>query len=313
MSKNKSAADEVTEVSTVDELHEEVYGKPDTAPNAPYVDNDDSDEYQTPPATPPAAPPAAPPADDFKHKYDVLQGKYNAEIGRMNKMLSDVYTEKEQLAAQLNQSAAPANPYTDDAQVDETTSSIEFLKAQYPDAYPGIEALIAKRSVEVLKPVADNMAKVAAEIKGDKYTKDLDSRLPNWRQVNADPDFGAWLDVPDRYTGATRRQILRDAYNKGDSERTLAFFEDYVTIRQGGQPPPSPPPQSPPQQRADIDTYPSTSGSPTPSTQEKGIVNKADIDRFYRDRAQGRFIGSEEDAARVESRFFRAIKEGKVR
>jgi hypothetical protein len=131
--------------------------------------------------------------------------------------------------------------------------------------------------------------------------------------VNADPDFGAWLDVPDRYTGATRRQILRDAYSKGDSERTLAFFEDYIGLRQGqgvqSQPPSSPPPQ----QRADIDAYPSTSVNPTPSITEKGIVNKADIDRFYRDRAQGRFIGTEEDAARIESRFFRAVKEGKVR
>lgn len=296
-------------VQSADELHEEVYGKPETAPNAPYVDDDGvEDNYQAaPPADVPAAPAAAP--EDFKHKYDVLQGKYNAEIGRMNKMLSDTMLEKEQLAAQLGgqpPNAAPANPFSD--AVDDTDQTIEFLKAQYPDAYPGIEALIAKKAAEVLKPVTDNVNRAAAEIKGERYTRELDSKMPNWRDVNNSPEFAAWLKTIDRYTGATKYALLDNAYKQGDSARTLAFFEDFVNTHQ------PPPPQSPPpRQYADTDAYPSNSGSPTPSTQEKGIVNRSDIDRFYKDRAQGRFIGTEEDVARIESRFFRAIKEGKVR
>jgi hypothetical protein len=236
----------------------------------------------------------------------------------MNKMLSDTMLEKERLKAQFGSapSTAPANPFSDS--MEEADQTIEFLKAQYPDAYPGIEALIAKKAAEVLRPVTDNVNRAAAEIKGERYMRELDSKMPNWRAVNDAPEFAAWLKTPDRYTGATRYELLDDAYKKGDASRTLAFFEDFVSVHQPQQPQspppqPSPPQPSPPRQYADTDTYPSNAGSPAPSTQEKGIVNRSDIDRFYKDRASGRFIGTEEDVAKIESRFFRAIKEGKVR
>jgi hypothetical protein len=288
--------------SAVDQLHEEIYGKPNDAPVSPYVDDDDPGDDA--PATPPGDTPPA--ADDFKHKYDVLQGKYNAEMGRMNKMLSDAMLEKERLAAQSVTPPAAA-PFSDDVMIG-GDEDIEFLRSQYPDAYRGIEALVKKTSSELLKPVADNMAKTAADIRTERYLKDLDDRLPDWRKINDDPIFVDWLNRPDRYTGATKFQLIRDAFSKGDSTRTLAFFEDFLSdVNRAAPPPPAPP------RPADTDIYPNSSPNPAAPTGEKGIVYKADIDRFYKDRATGRFLGSEEDAAKIESRFFRAVKEGKVR
>lgn len=290
--------------SAVDQLHEEIYGKPSDAPAAPYVDNDDLGDDGAPPTPPGDAPPAP---DDFKHKYDVLQGKYNAEMGRMNTMLSAAMLEKERLAAQVATPPA-ATSFSDDVLIG-GDEDIEFLRSQYPDAYRGIEALVKKTSSELLKPVAEGMAKTAADIRTERYLKDLDDRLPDWRKINDDPVFVDWLNRPDRYTGATKFQLIRDAFSKGDSTRTLAFFEDFLHDANAGSPPPPPPPQ----RQADTDIYPNSSPNPAPPAGEKGIVYRADIDRFYKDRATGRFMGSEEDAAKIESRFFRAVKENKVR
>jgi hypothetical protein len=299
-------------VKTADELHEEVYGKPTDAPVQPYVDDFESgDEPGDTNAPPPGTPPPAG-SDDFKHKYEVLRGKYNTEMGRMNTMLSTALTEKEQLLARMTASPTPASPFTDDVNIAAGDSDIDFLKAQYPDAYPGIEALVAKRTAEIVKPVAENLANTAAtaaKLEGDKYFEALDGRVKDWKAINDDPEFIAWLGAKDRYTGATKHQLLRDAFYKRDPERSISFFEDYLKEK-GSAPPPPPPPA---QQFVDTDAYPNNSGNPAPSTVEKGIVYRSDIDRFYKDRATGRFSGTAEDAAKIESRFFRAIKEGKVR
>ena len=297
--------------NAADKLHEEVYGKPGPAPVTAYVDDDESAGDGPPP--PASVTPPAP--DSFEHKYNVLQGKYNAETGRLNTMLSAVFTEKEQLQAQLNTAPAPANPFSDDTVI-AGDQDIEFLKAQYPDAYPGIEALVAKRTAEIVKPVADTVASTAATMaktEGDRYFETLDGKVNDWRTINNSPEFIAWLNTRDRYTGATKHQLLRDAFYKRDVERSATFFEDY--LRETGAAPASNQPPPPPRSRqfVDTDAYPNNSGNPAPSTSEKGIVHRSDIDRFYKDRATGQFIGTEDDAAKIESRFFRAIKEGKVR
>jgi hypothetical protein len=304
------------EEDAVDKLHEEIYGKTPNALVTPYVDDDESAAGDV---TPPAASITPPAPDSFEHKYNVLQGKYNKEMGRMNTMLSSVLTEKEQLQAQLNAAPASANPFSDDTVI-AGDQDIEFLKAQYPDAYPGIEALVAKRTAEIVKPVADTVATTAAttaRIDGDRYFETLDSKIKDWRTINNSPEFIEWLNARDRYTGATKHQLLRDAFYKRDVERSASFFDDYIketaAVPPPGQNPAAPTPPVQFRQFVDTDAYPNNSGSPTPSISEKGIVHRSDIDRFYKDRATGRFIGTEEDAAKIESRFFRAIKEGKVR
>ena len=311
-----------TEIDDVDKLHEEIYGKPDQAPVTPYVDDDDPPADGDGDGTLPPAAPVVPPVDDFKHKYDVLQGKYNTEIGRMNTMLSAVMTEKEALKAKLETApVAPVNVFSDNLDIDDE-DDIEFLKAQYPEVFKGIEALAKKKAAEILGPAVDGIAKAtstAAAIESDRYFRELDGKVKNWRVVNVDPAFENWLDTPDRYTGIDKRSLIRDAFSKRDSARTIAFFEDFAKLSGSAPPNPSPnPSQDPPDPaqshlHADTDIYPSNAGSPAPSTREKGIVLRSDIDRFYKDRAQGRFAGTEDEAARVEARFFRAVKEGKVR
>ena len=50
----------------------------------------------------------------------------------------------------------------------------------------------------------------------------------NWREVNNDPRFIAWLDNPNPLSGCTRQQLLNEATARGDAGRVIAFFRGFL-------------------------------------------------------------------------------------
>lgn len=62
-------------------------------------------------------------------------------------------------------------------------------------------------------------------VAGLDATPDLAGR---WRQINDDPAFLEWLDRNDLLSGQKRLLLLRDAYSRGDVDRTAAFFRAFI-------------------------------------------------------------------------------------
>ncbi len=54
-----------------------------------------------------------------------------------------------------------------------------------------------------------------------------------WRRVNVDPKFLAWLAEIDPQSGCKRQTMLVQAFDLGDIQRTAAFFRDYLKARRG--------------------------------------------------------------------------------
>jgi hypothetical protein len=63
--------------------------------------------------------------------------------------------------------------------------------------------------------------------------RELDREVPNWREINTDPRFHAWLLTPEPYSGAIRDRLLKDAVAAGDAQRLIRFFQGFVR-EQGG-------------------------------------------------------------------------------
>jgi len=56
----------------------------------------------------------------------------------------------------------------------------------------------------------------------------LDANVPNWRAINSDEHFHAWLSVPDPFSAVIRDRLLKDAAAAGNASRVANFFKSFV-------------------------------------------------------------------------------------
>lgn len=240
--------------------------------------------------------------EDFEHKYNVLKGKYDTETERMSQMLSQAMAEKEALKLQIGTKTTPSAQDTFDSDPE-----IQSLVQEYPSLAKGIKAMADKIVSQKLKQTEEHVGAATIETRKALYDAQLEAKVSDWRELNGDKGFIDWLQQVDRYTGATRHQLLMHAYQNFDAETSAKFFNDYKAER-GDVVDSKTRKQN---LRMGIDT----AGGVVPDTAKTktGFISRADISQFYRDRAMGKFSGSEEEAAKIESRILQAVKNGKVR
>lgn len=297
----------------------------------------DSPVAEPEPVTPepePAPEPAKP--VDWEHKYNVLQGKYNKEIPRLaesNRAVNDAIltlkAENAKLISEITdlrkrvedgigkapQAPAPAADIDNDPDV-------QYLKAQYPDVANGIVKLARAHSADVKKQI-DTLSTSFQEVqkekiadKRDKFYDMLDAKVSNWEELNNTPDFNAWLDETDRYSGETRRVLIKRAYDRLDGKTAVNFFEDYLDRSAPGPTKPAVP-ASRPAPNKPVDTRPpKATVQKIPhrpaGTEQKEIITTAQVTAFYEDIRQGKFVGREEERKRLEAELDLAAIEGRI-
>jgi hypothetical protein len=148
----------------------------------------------------------------------------------------------------------------------------------------------------------------------------MDREIPNWREINNDPRFHIWLDQVDPFSGHKRQDMVTDAYRAGHAARTLAFFHAYLREHTAVSPQPGIPPT---QTGISADRLPladlavpgrgQAAAPQNLGAPEKRIWTGAEIAAFYRQKNQGRWVGREAEAARIEADFIAAPLEGRFR
>jgi hypothetical protein len=249
---------------------------------------------------------------DLAHKFSVLQGKYNAETTRLSNLLSQTMTELQVLREQVAKQTPEPQVTVEDASGE--NAGIETLKEQYPELYKGFLNLARQEArIEVDRVVKGTNEKVDAitkdsfEAKQNTYYARLSEMVPSWEQINNHPAFAKWLNEPEEFSGTTRRNLLGAAYNRLDANTSAKFFKAFIAekgIKFRGN-----------QASEDDEIAPDTvSGNiGRGSRVQTGEVTRAEMQKFYQDKAQGRLLGTETEIAKKEARFFQAIREGKVR
>ena len=248
---------------------------------------------------------------DLAHKYSVLQGKYEAETGRLSRELSQLNTELQALRTQLATRSSAS-----DATIDDTSSGdagVETLREQYPELYKGFLSLARQEAkAEVTRTFKGTSEKVDAivresdETKKTNYFTKLSELVPAWEQINNHPSFAKWLIEPDEFSGTNRRNLLGSAFNRLDAVTSAKFFNAFIKekgIKVRGS-----------QSSDDDDIAPDTSGGNVrpQSRIRSGEVTRAEMQKFYQDKAHGRLSGTEAEINKKEARFFQAVREGKV-
>jgi len=291
-----------------EEIHRQIYGnteqppqgtpeaKPAPESEAPKAEAPAPQTEQPAPTEPPKAeaPEAPKPEDDsWKRRYEVLEGKYKAEIPRMAAELRN-------LKAQLNEAQAkPATPPAPPPsklrpeEVEEYGEKfIDVVKRAAAEVLPDDVGQI-RQSVEQLKSDGLRLAK-------DRFFGDLNRLAPRWEQLNEDKDFLGWLAGIDPFTGQMRQDIFDQATAQMDAWRVANFFNGY-----GGESPAAASVPDP----IDDQVEPPTSRVAAPPPGKK-IWTTTEIGRFYADVRSRRL--TPEDSQRIERDIFAAQSEGRI-
>lgn len=239
-------------------------------PNEPVT----PDPIPPPPGgeAPPAASVAKLPVEEWEQKYRVLQGKYNAEVPRLQKQGSDqaeaIRRLQEQLTAtqtllaslgdrQAAAAPAGAQPRTPavaslikDEEIKEFGADLIDVQRRVAreEIASAVEAEVARR----LQPVTQQVTQVAqAATQTAKRVSQQDEQTlleymtkecPTWPTLNKDQNFVAWLDQTDPFSGMVRGEMLAQAYKSHDGPRVVTFFNGYLKEHAAVTPTPTPAP-----------------------------------------------------------------------
>lgn len=296
--------------------------------------------------TPPAEGKEAPQPEAWEQKYRVLQGKYNAEVPRLQRQLNDLMGRFEQTTQQLTatqnmlaslhqqraapsagQAAAPAGQsklVKDEEIRDYGPDLIDVMRrVAREEVAPVVDQTIqpVKQQLEQVNRQASQVADRTLQTEQEKLFATLDKEIPDWRTVNRDEGFLAWLGQPDPYSGEQRGVLLKRAYERLDIPRVLTFFRGYrnenaVVTPPAAAPAPATEAAAGPQQKLENLVAPGTpkAGSTgAPSTAGKRIWTQAEIKKFYSDCAAGRYARMKDRRDEIERDIFAAQLEGRIR
>jgi hypothetical protein len=271
-------------------------------------------------AAAPTDPPEAVPAaiidtndqnSQWEHKYSVLKGKYDKEIGDVRDQMSELqlsFERQTKIIEDLNSktiippSAANADVSMGDldpedfegwgkemkdmvvmvnrlnAVIRDQSEIINGLKTGAPQG----EAQDGKMSQRV-ESIEEEMGKTRAA----RYTQALDGTIKgDWRAINKDPKFISWLNVVDPISGVPRMSHLQVAAQELRGDQVSSIFNQYIEAAGIVQTKPT----------SFVDDIPAGGGGGEPNLGENQVrLTAADISKAQQDHIQGRITEAEYD------------------
>jgi hypothetical protein len=274
--------------------------------------------------------------DTWERKYNAMKGRFDHANNQLQHLtqqvagLQNVITTLQHPQAQQEQATAQ--------QVQQVESMLtQEEREQYGDEFLGV---VAKKAHEIVGPLKreleDKIKHLNSQLGSvgqhvdtaakDRMFTSLDKQIPDWREVNNDPNFVQWLQLPDTYSGAIRHKLLREAFNRNDSGRVAAFFNGFLAEEAATAPQGQPRNQGAPSQangtgtqqasRTSLETLAAPGRAKSAAAQapaEKPIFTRAQIAAFYTAIAAGKYEGREKEKDKLEAQIFSAQQEGRIR
>lgn len=291
---------------------------------------------QTPPDAPIApAPPAPAPqvtpagnarpegaGEDWKRKYDSVRGHLD-NANKDKRALADRVRELEGILAAM-QFAPPSAPASRDPQPTQARLVTDQEVQEYGDDFLAVVGKKAKDEIfPELQQLRTEIGQLQTRVNGvgqhivmnarDQLFARLEQDVPNWRELNTNQEFLSWLDLPDPYSGAIRKQLLDAAFQRNDATRVAAFFNGFIAdeaVTRSADPPPNLAPRVPLANLAAPGRAKTVATEDVPT--EKPTITRAQVSQFYADVTAGRYRGNDAEKNRIEAIIIAAGREGRV-
>ena len=180
-------------------------------------------------------------AEDFKQKYEVLKGKYDAEIAEIPQLREQLRLAQEAIEALKATKESPKPDKEEGAeQPDKGKKGPKQLDKEnftgygdeMVDMVDSVNELIKENEAlkgenAKLKGSVDAVGHTVAKTAQDKYYDTLEEAVPDIWTINKDPKWLEWLGQEDPLTGKTRQDLLEEAQNSLDANRVARFFKTF--------------------------------------------------------------------------------------
>lgn len=185
---------------------------------------------------------------NWKHKYDVLQGMFNAKDGEvkalqqgMANLQNLVNHQAEQIRSIQTSAPAPAAaPENAPAATDIKKIDLDSV-AGYGDEIvymaEGFNALVdlnqnlmaqlSNRPQANSDPRLDRIESIVQETAQERYAKALDADVPKWREVVNSPEFTGWLNNIEPMSGYRYKEMMDYAYNNLRSQQAASIIKTF--------------------------------------------------------------------------------------
>jgi hypothetical protein len=228
---------------------------------------------------------------DWKHKYEVLEGKYRAEVPKLHAAVQEQASKITELTVAVSKRATleDEGAVAVDLMDFEKNPKLKEFKEEYPDVFEGVVEIVkAAKTPANKKDTTQTPATPQTQqpAQSPAWTSAmyqlLDAKIPDWRTINQDQGFVQWLSEKDVYSRKTKNDLLLDAYAAGDVETVANMFGGFKAIAQEDN-----------QDQDDLAPSSTTSGSVDNTQSAQTTITRAYISKFYQDVALGRYKGKE--------------------
>lgn len=220
-----------------------------TAPiEVPPVDlNPETPAVEPPPVETPAVsetPQDDPNSETWQSRYEVLHGKYSAEVPRLHQQLRELTQYVQSIETKLKSSQSDTIVSTD--RLDEKDKeAAELFGEDLVNFIRDRAQAEADRRIAELKQAQELVERRLAQSEHDKFFAQVDAAVPNWREIDTDPKWLGWLEEYDPMLGAPRQAAMNEAVRTRDVSRAAHLFNTYLaTHRQTASSTPAAPSRS---------------------------------------------------------------------
>ena len=275
----------------------------------------------------PATTPEDQNSETYAQRWRSLQGIHNTTLRR----LQDTSQRVAQLEHMLStlQAQPPAQPqpqqstqssgYLTEKDRTDYADSIDVMRRAAREEFAPVIAQLQQTINSLGQNVSTQVQRVEQRqsmTQAEIFYQKLKQVVPNWEQINASPDFQAWLGEVDPQTGIQRQIYLNDAHSRLDVDRVAYFFRAGAAQHQAApaQISPQTVTHSAPSQ-LELQVSPgrtrTTAPTHTGNTQEKQWARSA-ISKFYDEVRRGLYRGKDAERAQIENDIIAASSQGRI-
>lgn len=326
-----------------------LYEKPTTPPTSSDPAQPVGDDDVVPPIEPeanstvepvaPGSPPEQgddPNSETFEQRWRSLQGIHNADLQRAQAREREDRERIERLERLLASIPTPTETrppapepeerveFVSERDRQEYGESIDVMRRVSQEEVASVAQRLSQLETQIshlissintnVVPTVQNVAQRQAETAQETFWRSIEQSAPNWKQINNDPDFHAWLLAVDPLTNTTRQSHLEQAQQSLNATRVVAFFNAFSdSTGKYKTNATAQPTRSAQATELERQVAPGRSRSANaPTSQTAPTYTPMQIKKFFDDVRTGKYKGRETERNRIERDIFAAQQDGRI-
>lgn len=181
-------------------------------------------------------------SDVWEVRYRTLQSKYDIEVPRLYQQNRELTEQIENLQRQvelISETAEESKPEPGQVEAkyvtdkDEDEFGQELIDLQRRVAKEEIASLTAQNqqlaaTVKELREQISILANSQQQVADGSFLTQLSRLVPNWEEIDSDPEWLKWLAEVDPLSGRNRQSFLNEAHAALDAKRVATFFDAFL-------------------------------------------------------------------------------------